>query len=148
MDDVSDLESASPLFVLDASMSLAWCFMDEKSPSAGLVLDSLAKHRAIVPALWAFEIANSLWMGERRKRSTEEDTIRWLDFLGRLAIVVDVRRTASLWGTLLGMAREHEISVYDATYLELALRLSLPLATLDRRLQHAAKKAGVKLYKT
>lgn len=147
MGGVSDFEGALPSFVLDASMSLAWCFMDEQSSSAALVLGSLAKHRAIVPALWPFEIANSLWMGERRKRSIEENTVRWLDFLSHLAIVVDDQRTANLWRPLLGLAREHEISVYDAAYLELALRLSLPLATLDRRLQHAAKKAGIKLYK-
>jgi predicted nucleic acid-binding protein len=134
-------------FVLDCSVALAWCFPDEKAPYPQAVLTSLAKTRAIVPVLWPLEIANTLLVGERRGRSTEADTAAWLAFLRPLPISIDQETTARAWVEVLQAARLHAVSAYDAAYLELALRLTLPLATLDRRLKIAAKAAGVKEFK-
>jgi predicted nucleic acid-binding protein len=133
-------------FVLDSSVALAWCFPDEKAPAPVAVLDSLAAARAVVPSLWHLEVANSLLVGERRKRSTEADTVNWLRFLGSLPIAVDEETVTRAWSTVLTLARSHNLSAYDASYLELASRRGLPLATLDKDLMTAAKAIGIAEY--
>ncbi len=133
-------------FVVDCSVTLAWCFPDEKAPYPQAALDSLAKVRAFVPSLWPFEVGNALLMGERRKRSTQADTASWLAFLNPLPITVDDETTTRAWTDVLGLARMHNLSASDAAYLELALRRGLPLATLDDKLKAAAKAIGVPLY--
>ncbi len=133
-------------FVLDSSVALAWCFRDEKAPAPVAVLDSLATARGIVPSLWHLEVANSLLVGERRKRSSEADTVNWLRFLGSLPIAVDEETFARAWSTILTLARSHNLSAYDASYLELASRRGLPLASLDKDLMTAAKAIGIAEY--
>jgi predicted nucleic acid-binding protein len=133
-------------FVLDSSVALAWCFPDEKAPVPVAVLDSLATARGVVPSLWYLEVANSLLVGERRKRSTEADTVNWLRFLGSLPIAVDEETFARAWSTILTLARSHNLSAYDASYLELASRRGLPLASLDKDLVTAAKAIGIAEY--
>jgi predicted nucleic acid-binding protein len=132
--------------VLDNSVVMAWSFADETSAYADAVLDGLAANRAIVPALWPLEVANALLMGERRKRSTEAETIRWIGILGRLSLVIDDETNSRAWSDTLALARGHKLSAYDAAYLELAIRLRLPLATLDAPLKAAAAEIGVSLY--
>lgn len=134
-------------FVLDGSVALAWCFPDEKAPYPQAVLDSLAEARAVVPSLWHLEVGNSLLMGERRKRSSQADTAHWLGFLAPLPISVDEETPTRAWSDVLSLARAQNLSVYDAAYLELALRLGLPLATLERPLKAAAKAVGVPEYR-
>ena len=136
----------TPGFVLDNSIVMAWSFADETSAYADAVLDSLATTRAIVPVLWPLEVANALLMGERRKRSTEAETIRWISILNRLPIVMDDQTNTRAWGDTIALARGHSLSAYDAAYLELAIRLGLPLATLDQPLKAIAKAVGVFLY--
>jgi predicted nucleic acid-binding protein len=133
-------------FVLDASLALAWCFPDEKAEYRQAVLDALAETPAIVPALWHLEVGNALLMGERRKRCTAADIRKWLSFLATLPIAVDDETITRAWNDVLDLAREHTLSVYDASYLELALRRTLPLATLDIPLKKAAQVAGVTAY--
>src|SRR5205807_1499618 len=106
--------------------------------TSAAVLESLATCEAVVPGLWPYEIANALLVAERRRRSTGDDTAAWLRFLGQLPIIVDSEPVSRVCDVLLGTARSQRLSAYDAAYLELALRLHLPLATLDRRLQAAA----------
>ncbi len=130
-------------FVLDCSIALAWCFPDEKAPYPQSVLDALLDTPAIVPALWHLEVANCLLVGERRKRSTSADTAIWLPFLQALPITVDTETALRAWSDTLGLARTHNLSVYDAAYLELSLRRGLPLATLDDKLTQAAIASGV-----
>jgi predicted nucleic acid-binding protein len=110
------------------------------------VRDGLDRSQAVVPSLWPLEVANTVVMGERRKRSTPAQAATWLGFLGVLPIVVDGETTARAWGETLGLARAHNLSAYDAAYLELAMRRGLPLATLDEKLQAAAAAVGVSLY--
>jgi predicted nucleic acid-binding protein len=133
-------------FVLDCSVAMAWCFHDEKNPYADAVATCLPDVEAFVPSLWPLEVANALLMGERRKRSTQADTGSWLAFLSSLPVSVDAETAARAWGDTLNLARPHNLSIYDAAYLELALRRGLALATLDGKLKAAATAVGVPLY--
>jgi predicted nucleic acid-binding protein len=133
-------------FVLDGSVTMAWYFQDEMNDYADAVRDGLDRSQAVVPSLWPLEVANTVIMGERRKRSTPAQAATWLGFLGVLPIVVDGETTARAWGDTLGLARAHNLSAYDAAYLELAMRRGLPLATLDEKLKAAAAAVGVSMY--
>jgi predicted nucleic acid-binding protein len=133
-------------FVVDRSIDLAWCFFDERDEYSQLVRDGLAIEPAIVPELWHLEVANALVMGERRKRSTQAETVDWMSFLSDLPIAVDEETKTHAFADITHLARLHTLSVYDAAYLELAMRRSLPLATLVEDLRLAAKAVGVVLY--
>ena len=132
--------------VIDSSVAIAWCFPDEQDTYSQSVLDALTSERAMVPDLWHLEVANTLLVGERRKRSTQANTVTWLGFLASLPIGVDEETKAHAFGDTLSLAREHNLSAYDAAYLELAMRRGLPLATLDDKLKTAAQTVGVALY--
>ena len=132
-------------FVLDNSIVMAWRFEDEVDEYADAVLERLADTRAVVPALWPLEVANALLMGERRKRSTEADTIKWTGILASLPIAIDGETNSHAWSDTLSLARGHHLSAYDAAYLELAIRRGLPLATIDGKLRTAAQAVGVAL---
>jgi predicted nucleic acid-binding protein len=91
------------------------------------------------------EVANALLMGERRKRSTEAETIKWTGILASLPIAIDGETHSRAWSDTLSLARGHNLSAYDAAYLELAIRRGMPLATIDGKLRTAAEAAGVAL---
>ena len=129
-------------FVLDASITACWAFRDEDHPAASLALDQMRSEEAVVPCLWWFEVRNILVVNERKRRIAESDTANFLMNLSRLRIRVD---RDPVEAAVLGLARRHRLSVYDAAYLELAQREGLPLATLDADLQTAAAGAGVAL---
>jgi predicted nucleic acid-binding protein len=133
-------------FVLDSSIALAWYFVDEADAYANAVAARLPKARAIAPGIWPLEIANAVVMGERRGRSTEAQAAKWLRFLLALPIDVEPTLPRTAWGDVLRLARTHELSAYDASYLELALRHGLPLATRDDPLRAALRAAGGRLY--
>ena len=133
-------------FVLDVSVTMAWFFTDETDAYAEAVEDSLAHAGAIVPTLWPLEVANTLVVGERRKRSTEAQAATWLSYVRALPITLDDETATRAWGDTLNLARTHQLSAYDAAYLELAMRDGLPLATLDERLAKAAGAVGVAKY--
>ncbi len=132
-------------FVLDNSIVMAWSFEDEVDKYADAVLERLADTRAVVPVLWPLEVANALLMGERRKRSTEAETIKWTGILASLPIAIDGETNSRAWSDTLSLARGHNLSAYDAAYLELAIRRGMPLATIDGKLRTAAEAAGVAL---
>lgn len=132
--------------IIDSSISIAWCFPDEKDVYSQAILDALASTQAIVPYLWHLEVANTLLVGERRKRSTQANTVTWLGFLASLPIVVDTETNNHAFGNTISLARDHNLSAYDAAYLELAMRRGLPLATLDDKLKVAAASVGVPLF--
>jgi predicted nucleic acid-binding protein len=140
------VEGTKDGFVLDCSVTMAWCFADEATPYTNGVRDSLAEVRAIVPTLWPIEVANATIVGERRKRLDEARGSRFLALLNSLPIVVDGETAARAWSDAMHLARAHNLSVYDATYLELAIRLGLPLACLDGKLKAAAQAVGAPLY--
>ncbi len=132
--------------VIDSSIAIAWCFPDEQDEYSQSVLDALSSERATVPDLWHLEVANTLVVGERRKRSTQADTVTWLGFLAQLPITVDDETKAHAFRETLNLAREHNLSAYDAAYLELAMRRGLPLATLDEKLKTAARTIRAPLF--
>ena len=131
-------------FVLDASIAAAWALPDESSSLADRMLTRTESEDAVVPALWWYEVRNILVIAERRKRITASDADAFLRNLERLSI-----RIAELGDSqrILRIARDHRLSVYDAAYLELALRENLPLATLDRTLALAAVPERVSILK-
>ena len=130
-------------FVLDCSVAMAWCFEGEADAYTDAVLRALAKETAVVPSLWPLEIANVLLIAERRRRLSGADTIRFLDLVGGLPIVVDGPPGLQDLHALLALGRQHRLSAYDAAYLHLAMREELPLASHDRALRAAARAAGV-----
>ncbi len=134
-------------FVVDNSITMVWGFEDEADPYAAAILDLMPGLRVHVPALWPLEVANVLLVGERRKRIKRADSAQFLAILGTFPITIDDETTARAWGDTLSVARSQGLSVYDAAYLELAMRRGLPLATLDAKLKAAAKAVGVGLYK-
>ena len=132
-------------FVVDASLTLSWCFADEATHYSRSVLAALQTTYAIVPALWIFEVANVLGIAERRQRITPEGIAEFLATLHRLPIQIERREALWLWQAVLPLARESQLSGYDVAYLELAKRERMSLATLDRDLQVAARAAGVSM---
>jgi predicted nucleic acid-binding protein len=129
-------------FVLDASIALAWAFADEDDLRAAAALARIRSDEALVPSIWWFEIRNALVVNERRGRLMEADTASFLRTLSRLAVTIDRQPGEA---EVLTLARRHRLSVYDAAYLELAQRDSIPLATLDRELIGAARTERVPL---
>lgn len=133
-------------FVLDTSVTMAWCFEDEANAYADAVLDSLIHVKALAPAVWPLEISNVLAVAERRGRIDKAGSVRFISLLMQLSIMVEVETPQRVFGEILTLAREYHLSSYDASYLDLAMREGIPLATQDRRLQEAAKQTGVTLY--
>jgi predicted nucleic acid-binding protein len=129
-------------FVIDASVAVSWAFPDEVHPTAASAFQRIGTDNAIVPTLWWFEIRNALIMNERRRRISAPDTAAFLRTLSRLRIVVD---RAPKDAELLSLSRHHRLAVYDASYLELALRNNFPLATLNTRLARAAQAENLPL---
>lgn len=128
--------------VVDASIAAAWCFPDERADAAERVLDDLPRLGGVVPAVFRYEICNVLIVNERRGRIDQTDSAR---FLMRLRDLRLLRDDAHDEETVISLARGHVLSVYDAAYLETALRRGDSLATLDRDLAGAATAEGVAL---
>lgn len=131
------------MFVLDCSVTMAWVFDDEDEPLAAKVRDGLADTIAIVPSVWSLETSNALLTAERRGRLTEAESVRFLTVLRSLPINIEAGSSLRLVDELLPLARRLGLTVYDASYLELAMRRGVPLATLDARLSAAAAAVGV-----
>lgn len=138
-------------FVLDASVALLW-LVPSTHPAgvdyAEATLVALKDAQAVVPSLWALEVANVVAKLEAKAIVTEADSQRYVALLGQLHIVTDPATATHALGDTLNLARRYRLSAYDAAYLELALRTGLPLATLDAGLAKAAATAGVQILGT
>jgi predicted nucleic acid-binding protein len=132
--------------VVDASIALAWCFPDETSDYADGVLVALEGKTILVPAVWSLEIANAVLVGERRKRLNQPDVRQFTTLLESLSLVQDSQPVANLVNQVLPIARSYGLTAYDAAYLELSIRYSAALATLDGKLQEAAGLAGIPIF--
>jgi predicted nucleic acid-binding protein len=138
-------------FVLDASVALLWLVPQTNQAGveyAEATLKALMRSQAVVPSLWALEVSNVVVKVESKSIVTEADSQRFLALLGRLNIVIDQTTAAQALGDTLNLARRYKLSAYDAAYLELALRMGLPLATLDAGLAKAATTAGITIFGT
>lgn len=126
-------------FVLDSSRALAFVRVDEANAATDRVLDSLGEGaKAYVPALWSWEVVNVLVLAERRGRITEGQALRHAAHLRALPIETDGAAVEASWQNTRSLAHKHKLSVYDAAYLEMAIRHGLPLGTLDGQLRAAA----------
>ena len=132
-------------FVLDTSVTMAWLFEDETTRTTEAILDRLNEEDALVPTLWTYEVGNVLLMAERHNRITEAQGRRFTQLLESLPIHISDSHLKSLWSNAIVVAREHDLSVYDGTYLDLAMREGVPLATRDKALRKAAKKLGIRV---
>jgi predicted nucleic acid-binding protein len=137
-------------FVLDNSVTMRWFFGDGKPAEmtfAHRVLDALKDDNAIVPVTWGLEVANVIARAEARGLVSEARSGEFLELLDGVRIEVDAATFTQARSGTLQLARRHNLSAYDASYLELAIRRGLALATLDQGLQKAAKKSGVKRFR-
>jgi predicted nucleic acid-binding protein len=137
-----------PEFVLDASVAVSWCFPGdptEDTPYSRKVLRQLITQDAIVPEIWAFEIANNIFVSHsKRKRIDERQVSEYLGLLKALPIRVE---SQALWANveLESLARRWNIAAYDAAYLALAKRKNIPLATSDELLKRKALDEGIEI---
>ena len=129
--------------VLDSSATLAWVYSDEITEPIRQVFNLVSENGAWVPGLWKLEVANILEMGARRGRHDAAFRNSTLADLALLPISVDAETDRQAWGATLQLSERHRLTLYDAAYLELALRRGLPLASLDAELCRAAQAEGV-----
>ena len=124
--------------VLDSSATLASVYPDEITAAIQLVMDEVVRNGAWVPAIWRLEVANALEMAVRKGRTDIAFRDATLSDLNLLRIYVDTETNGQAWGVTLRLAELHRLTLYDASYLEVAIRRNLPLATLDSELRTAA----------
>jgi predicted nucleic acid-binding protein len=131
-------------FVIDASITLSWLLADEANADSAEVERALRKADAVwAPAHWRLEVVNAIWMAERRKRLDGAGVSQAIAFCSQMQVTVDADTDKHATTETLALARQHGISVYDAAYLELALRKGGTLASLDAALREVAEKNGV-----
>src|SRR5574340_1024999 len=133
----------SAAFVVDCSVAMTWLFSDEATPKTAALLKRLASETALVPAWWFVEITNVLALAERKRRIAPVHSDAFIADLSTLGIERDDDAPDRAFSNLLPLCRTHQLTSYDAIYLDLAIRRNLPLATLDDDLRRAARKLGV-----
>ena len=134
-------------FVLDNTVTMAWCFTEEATEFTELLLNRLSNltDTALVPALWLYEVVNVSEMAVRKGRISKEKATAFLESLADLPIEVEDLSRTEVFVSVRGLAERYVLTGYDAAYLELAIRHRLPLAALDSDLIKAARAAGVEL---
>lgn len=130
-------------YVLDCSVAMSWLFQDEESEIVLRLRKLMETESVLVPGIWPLEIANVLWVSEKKMRITAYQSSQYQQLLSELPIEIDGHTAEYSLQRILELAREYDITAYDASYLELSLRFTCPLATLDKALRAAATKAGV-----
>lgn len=133
-------------FILDCSVTMAWCFEDEITEYSEDVFNTLTYATALVPTIWPLEVANVLLMAERKNRISSVKVSEFKEALKDLSIRVIENTGQRALGSVMELAKELHLTVYDAAYLDLALNTDLPLATLDNSLKKAASKLNVPLF--
>ena len=132
-------------FILDSSVALAWVLPDERNPTLDHLCDRLADDIALAPPVWPLEIGNVLLVAVKRGRLTAKDVSQLVTELRALPLEVDFNSTERALEDTLNLARKYDLTTYDASYLELAKRRDLPLATLDTKLRQASVSAKITL---
>lgn len=135
---------AAEYIVLDCSVTMAWILRDETmTEKADAILSVLEEKHVKVPTIWSLEVANVLCLAERQKKLTSFEVAEFKEFLSELPIQIDHNTSSRAMGSVYALAKTEQLTVYDAAYLEIAIRESIPLATFDHALKNAAKKNGV-----
>jgi predicted nucleic acid-binding protein len=132
-------------FVLDCSITMAWCFEDENTDYTNNILENLENTTAVVPTIWSLEVANVLLLAKKNKRISEIQSASFIDALLTLPIVVDTSTSSRAMHSILFLANQLDLTIYDAAYLELAMREKIPLITLDKKLIKAANELEILL---
>ncbi|HYA64602.1 MAG TPA: type II toxin-antitoxin system VapC family toxin [Candidatus Sulfotelmatobacter sp.] len=133
-------------FIVDASVALCWYFEDQKTAYTESVFDCLGKgDTALVPAIWPLEVVNSFLVAVRQKTISPAQLEIFTRDLEDLPVEVDIEGVRRVYSSIVRLSQHHQLSSYDAAYLDLASVESLPLATLDKNLRAAAKRVGVEL---
>ena len=132
-------------FVVDNSIVMAWCFEDEANDYTDAIQDLLIDNKAFVPPIWPLEVANVLLVAERRKRISKADSGHFIALLSQLPIEVEPTDSDRVFHDTLSLARQYQLSSYDASYLEMAIRKGMPIATLDKAIIRAAKRIQVEI---
>jgi predicted nucleic acid-binding protein len=137
-------------FVLDNTVTMAWCFTEEATEFTEALLGRLSNlhDNAIVPALWLYEVVNVTELAVRKGRVTEEKALAFLESLADLPIEIENPTRAQMFVSVRALVGQHKLTAYDASYLELAIRHRLPIASSDNALTNAARSAGVDLVTT
>jgi predicted nucleic acid-binding protein len=135
----------TPSCVVDASVAMSWCFLDEATPATRKLLAGISDATILVPAWWYIEITNVLVLAEQKGRTTADQVAEFISMIEALDVEVDSESPPRAFSHLLPLCRSHRLTSYDAIYLDLAFRRRLPLASLDEPLRKAAKKLGIKL---
>jgi predicted nucleic acid-binding protein len=130
-------------FVIDNSVVMSWCFQDETSKYTDAVLGHLEEATAYVPAIWPLEVGNVLLVAERRKRLSQADSSRFISLLFDLPIIVEQELPERMLSEILSLAREYKLSSYDASYLDIAMRKGLPIASTNKHILAAAKRSNI-----
>ena len=134
------------LIVLDCSIVMSWFFEDESDVYAAAIEAGIPDLQFWVPGHWSLEIVNTALVGIRRGRTTDQKVSCLRALIATYPVIVDPETAVAAWGETLRLAQLYRLSSYDAAYLELALRLKLPLATIDQPLAKAAGLAGLTLF--
>jgi predicted nucleic acid-binding protein len=132
-------------WVVDCSMAMAWCFEDEATPRTQALLDRTEDEAFVVPLHWPLEVTNVLRTAVKRGRLSEAKSVERASALASLSLRYDLLTHQLAFTSIYQMAQKYKLTTYDASYLELAVRLGAELATNDEDLAQAAKKAGVVL---
>lgn len=136
-------------FVADASVAIAWVHPAQATAETEAMLDRLvAGDSLVVPALWPLEVANALTILRRRRKLTPDEARSAIEIIRELPVVIDHEAATIAFTRLFDLASEHELTIYDASYIELAARRQLPLASNDVRMKQAAIRSGVNLWQT
>jgi predicted nucleic acid-binding protein len=139
------IKAGDDAFVLDCSVAVTWCFEDEATLATDALLYRLDAETAAVPALFPLELGSLLVMAERRRRIHAARIAEFLAFLGDLSVAVDHATAERALREILALARRERLTAYDAAYLELAMRLGVPLATRDQPPRRAAARTGTQV---
>ena len=131
--------------VIDASMAMSWCFLDEATPATRKLFDGMVEASAVVPAWWYIEITNVLYLAEKSRRIPAHRVVEFIATIDDLRVEIDHEGPQRAFSHILPLCRAHGLTSYDAIYLDLAQLRKLPLGTLDEPLRKAAKKMGIKL---
>ena len=136
----------SGAFIMDASVGFAWVYPSQASAETDKLLEEVeAGAAAVVPSFWFLEMANSLLAAQRRKLLSAAERRTALDKLSKLNLTVDEEIVQTAFRKTSELAEKHGLSVYDAAYLEAALRRKLPLGSRDAPLREAAKRCGIRV---
>jgi len=134
-------------FVLDGSTAVSWCFEELQTPHAVAALQQISRGAEVyVPHIWPLEVTNALVKAFRRQHITREELYEYAKQLAALRVQVDFDGAARTFTSIVTLAERHQLTTYDAAYLELALRRGVPLATGDKNLVQAAQAVKVPLF--